>query len=142
MVAQFKPLNKTISKLVNELDSSHEARLHQRYYKLLQKCLPENWHQHVLLINIEAGIWWLGVKNQQNAFLLRFLLPEIAQRLAQKLPNPPKLKIKADPRYWLSNYHKQINYVQIEQKHYSDDEANAIIDDYFSKQNPKNNQKK
>lgn len=132
MTKNFKSLEKTIKKIVGDFNQDEQQKLYQRYHQLLRRCLPQTWQYDILLLDIEAGVWFLGVKSQQDAYVLRFLLPEIEQRLSKKLKNKPKLKIKVDPEFWLINQRKQISSVKIQPRQaYSEEEANAILENFI-----------
>ncbi|WP_072281466.1 hypothetical protein [Rappaport israeli] len=132
MTKNFKSLEKTIKKIVGDFNQDEQQKLYQRYHQLLRRCLPQTWQYDILLLDIEAGVWFLGVKSQQDAYVLRFLLPEIEQRLSKKLKNKPKLKIKVDPEFWFINQRKQISSVKIQPRQaYSEEEANAILENFI-----------
>lgn len=132
MTKNFKSLEKTIKKIVGDFNQDEQQKLYQRYHQLLRRCLPQTWQYDILLLDIEAGVWFLGVKSQQDAYVLRFLLPEIEQRLSKKLKNKPKLKIKVDPEFWLINQRKQISSVKIQPRQaYSEEQANAILENFI-----------
>ena len=72
-----------------QLDAGSEQAA--RYRQLLDTCLPAMWRDRVLLGSVEGLRWQLWVANGSDGTRLRFLLSEIQNVLAQKLPHPPQL---------------------------------------------------
>lgn len=133
MSSNLKPLKNTINRIVKQLNVNHQRINYQSYYRLLQGALPNNWRNSVALVDIESGVWYLGVRSQQEAYLLRFLTPEIEQYLAQKLPNPPKVAIHTDPTLWSQNQRQITPVIHIPRQYYSEEESRKILNEFFTR---------
>ncbi|SUO93313.1 hypothetical protein [Suttonella ornithocola] len=106
-----------------------EFQLHQRYQSILMHHLPKSWRHRVLFQNVSNGIWTLSVADNAQAFQLRFMLPEISQALAEHLPNPPKLKVQANPALWKHLPKPSVTPNSIHAREISQEKALATIDE-------------
>lgn len=98
-----------------------------RYHAILMDCLPEQWAHRVMPGALRNGRWQLYVAQSSDAYQLHYLLPEIQQRLAEKLPYPPTLKINANPTLWQA-FPERRRPVRVRAAHtFSIEEAEAVI---------------
>ncbi len=113
-----------------ELLHQPAQKIHHRYQGLLSSCLPDYWHHRVFFRSISSGCWHLCVATQADAFKLRFLLPEVNERLNQHLTNPTKLKIHVNPDLWKCIPQTRRAIKVKSARHFSSQEAETIIKNF------------
>ena len=113
-----------------QLDAGSEQAA--RYRQLLDVCLPAMWRDRVLLGSVEGLRWQLWVANGSDGTRLRFLLSEIQNVLAQKLPHPPQLSVTVRPDIWAQQRDLPTP-IRLHQRHdYTVEEADAVISAFIN----------
>lgn len=103
-----------------------------RYRQLLDGCLPAMWRERVLLGSVEGLRWQLWVANGSDGTRLRFLLSEIQNLLAQKLPRPPELSVTVRPDIWAQQRHLPAVISLHQRRYYTMEEADAVISAFIN----------
>lgn len=87
------------SKYITPLAKQLLGEQYWRYHELLTQSLPPKWQENKVFIDqISFKEWKLLVGTDAEAFALRYLSPEICQRLGKHLPHPPqKISVHASP---------------------------------------------
>lgn len=131
MQKNFKSPYVFIKRLLKTLDKEGAVLRYGSYQNLLYSCLPQVWHQRVLLGKIEGKRWYLWVENGSDAYQLRFLLSEIQTALGQKLPVMPELRVTPRPDIWMQQNNHVIKGTLYRRHYYTPQEAERVIADFM-----------
>ena len=132
MQKHFTRPQRHLQHILRQLHLDGDSEQAVRYRQLLDACLPAMWRERVLLGSVEGLRWQLWVANGSDGTRLRFLLSEIQNALAQKLPHPPQLGVTVRPDIWAQQRRLPAP-MQLHQRHdYTEEEADAVISAFIN----------
>lgn len=132
MKKHFTQPQRHLKNILRQLQFDAGSEQAARYRQLLDACLPAMWRDRVLLGSVEGLRWQLWVANGSDGTRLRFLLSEIQNVLAQKLPYPPQLSVTVRPDIWAQQRHLPAP-IRLHQRHdYTMEEADAVISAFIN----------
>ena len=129
--SNFAKADKIALGWIRHLDNSDGNRDIARLERLMLQALPEQWQSRAVSAGLQNGVWTLCVNNGSEAYQLRFLASEIESKLADKLPHPPKIKIRVDPAIWRQKHKATRPPATLYQRQYSDKEAEEILSQFM-----------
>ncbi|UJF25152.1 DUF721 domain-containing protein [Suttonella sp. R2A3] len=128
----FTRFDHELNRVLRKLPHHDELEDRHRLQRLLSSVLPEQWRARVVSTSINNGLWSVLVRSSAEAYQLRFLAPEIEQLLADKLPFPPKLKIRVDPQLWVRQQHRTALPASLYHRRLSDEEAERALENFYA----------
>ena len=130
MKKALAPARNFLKPLLRQLDADVAQSQWRDYQNLLYACLPAAWRSRVLLGKLEGLRWQLWVANGSDGSRLRFLLSEIKNELARKLPHPPELSVAVRPDIWAQQ--RRPAAIHLHRRHYyTAEEADAVIQTFI-----------
>lgn len=133
MKTNFKTMQDCLFEQKEKNDLLFDEAFFQSYRmnNALIAALPASFRHKVILSHTQDYIWFLLVKDSTTATQIHYLSSEIIDNIYKQLKIRVKLKVRADAAGWILNKPRSYPLSLWQVRHYSDKEAEAILEKYI-----------